>query len=132
MMEEEFYAVIKLVSGEEIFSKVSASDENNRIMLILYEPITMTKIKTNQGPAYRMEPWIKNTTEDMFMIELSSVITIVESVDTVMNDLYDRYLNKKIDMNKENDQYKKLSKSMGYVSNVNDARSLLEKIYNES
>jgi hypothetical protein len=132
MMEEEFYAVIKLVSGEEIFSKVSASDENNRIMLVLYEPITMTKIKTNQGLAYRMEPWIKNTTEDMFIIDLSSVITIVESLDEDMNDLYDRYLNKKIDMNKETEQYKKLSKAMGYVSNVNDARLLLEKIYRES
>jgi hypothetical protein len=131
-MEEEFYAVIKLVSGEEIFSKVSASDENNRIMLVLYEPITMTKIKTNQGLAYRIEPWIKNTTEDMFIIDLSSVITIVESLDADMNDLYDRYLNKKIDMNRENEQYTKLSKSMGYVSNVNDARKLLEKIYKES
>lgn len=131
-MEEEFYAVIKLVSGEEIFSKVSASDEQNRIMLILSEPITMTRIKTKEGIAYKMEPWLKNTSEDMFVIEMSSVITIVESVDEDINDLYDRYLIKKNNINKENENYKKLSKSMGYVTNVDEAKILLEKIYKES
>jgi hypothetical protein len=130
-MEEEFYAVIKLVSGEEIFSKVSASDENNRIMLILSEPITMTRIKTKEGIAYKMEPWLKHTTEDMLIIEMSSVITIVESNDEDMNDLYDRYLIKKKNITEENENYKQLSKSMGYVTNVDEAKILLEKIYNE-
>ena len=29
-MEDDFYATIKLLSGEEIFAKVSASDEDDR------------------------------------------------------------------------------------------------------
>ena len=34
MIEDDFYATLKLKSGEEIFAKVAASDEENRIMLI--------------------------------------------------------------------------------------------------
>ena len=40
-MEEDFYAIIKLISGEEILSKVCPCDEDDRIVLILDNPITM-------------------------------------------------------------------------------------------
>ena len=40
-MEEEFYAVIKLVSGEEIFSLVSVDDQEDKTMLILNNPVTI-------------------------------------------------------------------------------------------
>ena len=34
-IEEDFYATLKLNSGEEIFAKVAASEEDNRTMLII-------------------------------------------------------------------------------------------------
>ena len=39
MIEDDFYATVKLNSGEEIFAKVAASEEENRTMLILHSPI---------------------------------------------------------------------------------------------
>jgi hypothetical protein len=39
MIEEDFYATVKLKSGEEIFAKVAASDEEERTMLIISNPI---------------------------------------------------------------------------------------------
>ena len=45
-MEEEFYASIKLKhSGEEIFSKVTANDEGDRLLLHLNYPIVVEEIK---------------------------------------------------------------------------------------
>ena len=34
-IEDDFYATIKLVSGEEIFAKVAASEEEDRTVLLL-------------------------------------------------------------------------------------------------
>lgn len=130
-MEEEFYAVIKLVSGEEIFSKVSASEEYNRIMLILFEPTIMTRLKTKSSDyvAYKIEPWLKNTSEDMFIIEMNSVITIVESFDEDMNDLYEKYLDKKNAL-LEAYNVKSLNSSSD-EPNFDDVKDMLEKIYKE-
>ena len=33
MMEDDFYATIKLKSGEELFAKVAASEEEDRTIL---------------------------------------------------------------------------------------------------
>ena len=61
-MEEEFYASIKLVSGEEIFSLVSVDDQEDKTMLILNNPVTIDIItllfyKGIQG--YKIDPWLR-------------------------------------------------------------------------
>ena len=38
-MEDDFYASLKLISGEEVFAKVAACDEDNRILLLLTEKL---------------------------------------------------------------------------------------------
>jgi len=43
-MEEEFYATIKLKNTEEIFSKVSPSDEGDKKFLLLLDPVTIDEI----------------------------------------------------------------------------------------
>ena len=45
MIEDEFYATLKLNSGEEIYAKVAASEEEGRTMLILHSPITIVEVK---------------------------------------------------------------------------------------
>ena len=39
MIEDDFYATIKLKSGEEIFAKVAASEEGEKTMLIVGRPL---------------------------------------------------------------------------------------------
>ena len=93
MMEDDFYATIKLRSGEEIFSKVAASEEEDRTMLILSNPITINEIKTRGGTVgYKLEPWLKTTSDDMFIIRLDDVLTMSESDDVEMIMMYQRYL----------------------------------------
>ena len=48
-MEEDFYGTIKFKNGEEIFAKVAASEEEDRTMLILHNPILITEIKGKRG-----------------------------------------------------------------------------------
>ena len=46
-IEDDFYATIKLNSGEEVFAKVAASEEEDRTMLILHTPVT--KLRSPQS-----------------------------------------------------------------------------------
>ena len=48
-IEDDFYSTIKFKSGEEIYAKVAASEEENRTMLILHSPITVIEIKSKNG-----------------------------------------------------------------------------------
>ena len=43
-IEDDFYATIKLKSGEEVFAKVAASEEEDRTMLIFHSPVTVIEI----------------------------------------------------------------------------------------
>jgi hypothetical protein len=126
-MNEEFYAVVKLVSGEEIFAIVMPTLENGLECLILADPIVITKVDTNAGYyAYKVEPWLKLTTESIFVLEKSRIITVVESFDQEMVFLYKRYINSN---NSGPTGNYRLKRNEGYVNNVKDVRTQLEKIY---
>ena len=126
-IEDDFYATIKLNSGEEIFAKVAASEEIDRTMLIVHHPIIVGEIKGKQGiVGYKVEPWLKTSKEDMFIINLNNVLTLSESQDIEMIMMYQRYLR---DSEDDRAPQSKLTKKMGYVANVKDAKIILEKIF---
>jgi len=129
-IEEEFYATIKLKSGEEIFAKVAASEEEDRTLLLLSSPIVISEVKTkNKIIGYQVEPWLKTTTEDMFIINMDDVLTLSESSDIEMIMVYQNYVRQ---ADKESSNYSKINRRMGYISNVNDAKEILEKIFKSS
>ena len=126
-IEEDFYATIKLNSGEEIFAKVAASEERDRTMLIVHHPIIIGEIKGKHGiVGYKVEPWLKTSREDMFIVNLDNVLTLSESDDVEMIMMYQRYLR---DSENDSNSSTKISKKMGYVANVKDAKIILEKIF---
>ena len=126
-IEEDFYATLKLNSGEEIFAKVAASEEKDRTMLIVHHPIMIGELKGKHGVVgYKVEPWLKTSKEDMFIINLNNVLTLSESQDMEMIHMYQRYLR---DSEDDRTPESKISKKMGYVANVKDAKEILEKIY---
>ena len=43
-MEDDFYATVKLKTGEELFAKVAASEEEDRTMLIVSHPVIVNEI----------------------------------------------------------------------------------------
>ena len=129
-IEDDFYATIKLKSGEEVFSKVAASEEEDRTMLIIHSPVTVMEIKNKGGlVGYKVEPWLKTTRDDMFIINMDSVITLSESSDMEMILMYQHYLR---DSQREYHNQHRLNRRMGYISNVNDAKENLEKIFKKS
>ena len=126
-MEDDFYATLKFKNGEEIFAKIAASEEENRTMLVVHNPVLFSEIKGKQGLlGYKVEPWLKTTREDMFIINMDNVITLSESGDMEMIVMYQHFLR---DSQREIQHQHKLNRRMGYISNVHDAKENLEKIF---
>ena len=129
-IEDDFYASIKLKSGEEVFARVAASEEEDRTMLILHTPVMFSEIKNKGGlVGYKVEPWLKTTKDDMFIINMDSVMTLSESSDMEMIVMYQHFLR---DSQREYHHEHRLNRRMGYISNVNDAKENLEKIFKKS
>tara|TARA_R110000772_G_scaffold192541_1_gene303501 strand:+ start:36 stop:428 length:393 start_codon:yes stop_codon:yes gene_type:complete len=127
MTEDDFYATVKLKTGEEIFCKLAASEEEDKTMLIISNPIVISEIKNRTGlVGYKIEPWLKTTTDDMFILNIDDVLTLSESSDIEMIMMYQSYIRQS---NREKDSQAKLNRRMGYISNVNDAKEILEKLY---
>lgn len=128
MIEDDFYATIKFKNGEEIFTKVAASEEEGRTLLILSNPIVIEEVRIRgKLSGYKFEPWLKTTTDDMFIINLDDVLTMSESSDIEMIVNYQDFIKR---LNKKNKS--ELSREMGYISTVADAKETLEKIFNNS
>ena len=126
-IEDDFYATIKLKSGEEVFARVAASEEEDRTMLIVHTPVVVNEIKSKGGlVGYKVDPWLKTTRDDMFLIDMNNVITMSESSDMEMIVMYQHFLR---DSQRELHHQHKLNRRMGYISNVNDAKENLEKIF---
>ena len=130
MIEDDFYATVKLKTGEEIFAKVAASEEDNRTLLIITNPIVISEIKSRIGVVgYKVEPWLKTTKDDMFIINLDDVLTLSESSDIEMIQMYQSFVRNSY---KDKKNEPKLSRKMGYISTVNDAKEILEKLFKNS
>ena len=126
MMEDDFYATIKLKCGDEIFAKVAASDEGDKIYLVITNPIVLEEIRVRGKMAgYKLEPWLKTSTEDMFILELDDILTMSESSDIEMITNYQEVVRR----SNQTTQMKP-TKKMGYISTVSDAKEILEKLYN--
>jgi len=127
-MGEEFHAVIKLVTGEEIFSLVCVDENDGDPILLLMNPVIMKVMKNHVGQYVKVKPWMETATDDLYVIKYDKIITMTEVKEGNMIEFYNKYLNEE-DFDWEEDGRTKISDKMGYISSVDDARKLLEKLY---
>ena len=138
-MGEEYYAVIKLVSGEEIFSLVIVEEDQDDPVLLLHHPIKMHIIQTPKGGFIKVNPWMELSNDDMYVLKLDKIITITESHDRKLIDVYKRYVDDEesednkigVDIYKSSGKVN-ISDQMGYITSVEEARESLEKLYNSN
>ena len=129
MIEDDFYATLKLKSGEEIFCKVAPTEEEDKTILLVSNPVIIAEIKGRTGTiGYKVEPWLKTSKDDIFLVNLDDVLTMSESSDVEMINMHQQYVQHNDRNNNGSSKYK-LDRKMGYISNINDAKSILEKIY---
>lgn len=124
---DEFYASVKLISGEEVLC-LMVVDKTNPEHVMLDNPVICVEIRspgTNIPSGYKFEPWIKFSNEQTFILETSRIITVSEVKDEDIIDTYNHVVHVGFKQS-----HPDISKEMGYVSSVDKARDLLEKLYN--
>jgi len=134
-MGEEFYSSIKLTTGEEIFGIVCIDDNDGDPVLVIQNPVIMKVITTGGSYGIKIKPWMQIPNDDFFIVKLDKVITMTEVKDETIIEVYNRYLE---DDEDESDIFQpqnssvdktELTKGMGYIGSVEEARKTLEKIY---
>ena len=125
--KQDFLAVIKLVSGEEIISTVTSCEENDRTLLLLDSPVMFENVMIRNGGmgAIKVIPWVQAATDTILILDMDKVITMSEIFDKEVIRIYNRYLT---DKDRETNE-SVVTKDMGYLSTVTDARIFLEKLY---
>ena len=131
-MGEEFLAIIKLISGEEILASVCIDETGEESIIVAHTPVTMKMI--SNGMYVKIKPWMELADDDMFVFRTDNIITMSEVKDQKVIKLYERYVE---ESNEEDDMTKLLPSSgevkpdekMGYISSVEDARQKLEEVW---
>ncbi len=127
-MGEEFHAVIKLVTGEEIFALVSVDENDGDPILLLMNPVIMKLMRNHDGQYVKVKPWIEMSNDDMYVVKYDKIITMTEVKEEKMITFYKKYLNDD-DTDIIEEGRTKITDKMGYVSTVDNAREMLENIY---
>ena len=131
-MEEDFYASVKLVSGEEIFGEVMPSEENGRTVVIISDPVEIETVNMNGShEGLRMMPWLRSMpNENIVIIPMDRVITVVEAQpDSEVVRYYEKFIFTNLQQGPA--EKIKVTKKMGYVISVEKAREHLENIFNK-
>ena len=129
-MGEEFIAVIKLVSGEEILASVCVDETGDEPIIIAHHPVIMKMI--NNGMYVKIKPWMELADDDMFIFRPDKIITMTEIKDKKVIKIYEQYMedeSEEFNLNKlsASGGEVKPDEKMGYVSSVEDARKKLEE-----
>ena len=130
-MGEEFSCILKLVSGEEIISLITIDETGDEAIIVAQNPLIMKVQYAPDGTSYiKVKSWMDLSSEDIFVIKPDKVITMTETKDQKLIDIYNDFI-------KDDDQdifsppgKTKVTSEMGLIGKVSDARIKLENIYN--
>ena len=135
-MGDDFYCTLKLVTGEELFALVCSDDNDGDPVIVMQNPVMMKLVETRNGFAVKVKPWLQIPGDDFFIVKLDKIVTMTEVTDAKIISFYNGYLNGEEEdedsdsgfLNSSSNQ-SKVTKQMGYVSSVEDARRMLENLY---
>ena len=133
-MSDKFLAVVKLKTGEEVIAKVEIEPELDVLSLDCPAMVGHSSFTRKPGISIiKIEPWIKTGREQTYIVEMSNVITTCEVNDKDVIKAYNKFVKAYYETETSIEKPKpKMTKEMGYISNVKDARTSLENIFKNS
>ena len=132
-MEEEFYATVKLLSGEELVAKVCYLPDEDKV--ILDNPLMVENAKQRKGQlevtGFALKEWISATFDNMFIIKRDHIMTMTEIEGDIV-DFYEKTLVRMESGKSLAGRGNKLPRGSGYLGSVKEMKKTLEDIYNKS
>ena len=135
----DFHATIKLITGEEIFALVSVDNTEDEPVIIMQNPVVMKVLSTGRGQMMKIRPWLEVPGDDVYIVKYDRVITMSEVKDKMIISMYQTYceegdfdfgtfVDESLKTDKRNQE---VTKRMGYISSVEDARKKLEDLFKD-
>jgi hypothetical protein len=132
-MEEEFYSIIKLITGEEIIAKVCYMNEEHS--LLIENPMKVESVKQRRSgetvEGFVLTDWIHATYDKMFVISMDRVLTMSE-----LDKRIERYYLSFINDDHENETGRipasEFTQRMGYLGSIKETKQKLEDIFKRS
>ena len=135
----DFHATIKLITGEEIFALVSVDNTEDEPVIIMQNPVVMKVLSTGSGQMMKIRPWLEVPGDDVYIVKYDRVITMSEVKDKMIISMYQTYceegdfdfgtfVDESLKTDKRNQE---VTKKMGYISSVEDARKKLEDLFKD-
>ena len=132
-MEEEFYATIKVTTGEEIVSKVCYLEDEDKVLL--ENPLQVLAAKQKKGQlevsGFSFSEWISASFDNMFIIKRDHIMTMTE-IDPMIQDFYEKTLERLENGKSLTGRAGKLTRDSGYLGSVKEMKKSLEDIFNKS
>ena len=133
-MSDKFLAVVKLKTSEEVLAQIEMSPQGDVMSLDYPAMVGESSFTKRPGVSIiKIEPWIKTGREKTYIVEMNNVITICEISDKDVIKAYNNFVKAYYESESPFQKSKpKMTKEMGYISNVKDARKSLEDIFKNS
>ena len=132
-MGEEFFATVKLITGEEIVSKVVYLEDEDKVLL--ENPLQVDSAKQRKGAleisGFSFKEWVCATFDKMFIINRSHIITVSE-IEGPIVDFYKETLLRMENGKSLTGKGGKLPRGSGYLGSVTDMKKSLENIFKKS
>jgi hypothetical protein len=132
-MEDEFYATVKLMTGEEIVAKVVYLEDEDKVLL--ENPLQVLAAKQKKGQlevsGFSFIEWISASFDKMFIIKRDHIMTMTE-IDPLIQDFYEKTLQRMENGKQAGGRAGKLSRGSGYLGSVTAMKKSLEDIFNKS
>ena len=136
----DFHATIKLVTGEEIFALVSVDNSEDEPVIIMQNPVIMKVLSTGRGQMMKIRPWLEVPGDDVYIMKYDRIITMSEVKDKMITSMYQAYCEEGdfdfgtfVDESMKTDKRThEVTKKMGYISTVEDARKKLEDLFKDT
>ena len=132
-MGEEFFATVKLITGEEIVSKVVYLEDEDKVLL--ENPLQVDSAKQRKGAleisGFSFKEWVCATFDKMFILNRSHIITVSE-IEGPIVDFYKETLLRMENGRSLQGKGGKLPRGSGYLGSVTDMKKSLENIFNKS
>ena len=135
-MEEDFIATIKIITGEEIISKVSYMPDDDS--LVLENPMSVTPIhqqkKNLHINGFALSEWIHSTFDHMFVLPKQHVLTMTEVEDKKIELFYKETVKKhvsELDAFKKSQIPQEFTRNMGNLGSVKKTKTFLEDLYKD-
>tara|TARA_R100000234_G_scaffold116074_1_gene92727 strand:- start:162 stop:590 length:429 start_codon:yes stop_codon:yes gene_type:complete len=133
--DEEFHAVFKLLSGDEVLGKTILTEDNGETLAFVQDPVCVEIFnkdmkddnKVMRGMAFNK--WMQLAEEEFYIIREKDIIAVASMNKDVMI-MYNAFITgTEISEERRKQAEIAIKNQQGYIGNIEDARKLFEKIY---